>query len=76
MSEVKINLGVKGMTCNHCAASVREELEEIDSVNQVEVELKPEAISQVTVTSNGDVSDDALRDAITEAGYELVAIER
>lgn len=76
MSEVKISLGVKGMTCNHCAASVREELEEIDSVNQVEVELKPEAISQVTVTSNGDVSDDALRDAITEAGYELVAIER
>ncbi|MEQ4546759.1 heavy-metal-associated domain-containing protein, partial [Nocardioides kribbensis] len=31
---------VTGMTCGHCVASVTEELEEIDGVEQVEVTLE------------------------------------
>lgn len=76
MIETKIKLDVKGMTCEHCAASVREELEELGVTTAVNVHLNPEGISEVDVTLKGDVSDDALRDAVTEAGYETVAIER
>ena len=39
---------VTGMTCGHCAASVTEEITEIDGVEGVEVDVPT---GQVTVTS-------------------------
>jgi copper chaperone len=61
---------VKGMTCGHCVSSVTEEVGQIDGVQQVDVDLPT---GKVTVTSDAPVSEDAVRAAVTEAGYELVA---
>jgi copper chaperone len=73
-----INLEVKGMTCGHCVMSVKEELSEISGVDTVSVELATTegANSDVLVTTSGDVTDDALNDAIAEAGFELVSVSR
>lgn len=60
---------VTGMTCGHCAASVKEEIGEIAGVTEVAVDLPTGA---VTVTSEQPVELDAVRAAVTEAGYELV----
>lgn len=71
-----VELYVTGMTCGHCVASVTEELQEIPGVKNVEVILAKETPSKVTVLSDIALDDDALRDAVSEAGYELVDIRR
>lgn len=71
-----VELYVTGMTCGHCVASVTEELQEIHGVKNVEVVLSKETPSKVTVLSDVALDDDALRDAVSEAGYELVDIRR
>ena len=63
---------VEGMTCEHCVMSVTEELTELDGVSDVAVQLVPGGRSEVTVTSAGPVTTEALRDAVAEAGYEVV----
>ena len=63
---------VEGMTCEHCVMSVTEELTELDGVCDVAVQLVPGGRSEVTVTSDGPVTTEALRDAVAEAGYEVV----
>ena len=63
---------VEGMTCEHCVMSVTEELTELDGVSDVAVQLLPGGRSEVTVTSDGPVTTEALRDAVAEAGYEVV----
>lgn len=69
-------LHVKGMTCGHCVSSVTEEIGEIANVKNVAVKLDTEGVSKVLVVSDVLIDDGDFRDAIEEAGYELVAIER
>jgi copper chaperone len=60
---------VTGMTCAHCVASVTEEISGIDGVTGVAVDLPTGA---VTVTTDRPVDEADIRDAVEEAGYELV----
>ena len=59
---------VTGMTCEHCVRSVRAEVGAIDGVESVGVDL---ASGRVTVTGTG-FSDEQIRAAVDEAGYQLV----
>lgn len=59
---------VTGMTCQHCAASVREELSELAGVTDVDVALDTGA---VTVTSDQALNRDDVAAAVGEAGYQL-----
>ena len=59
---------VVGMTCDHCARSVGNEIRKIDGVEAVAVDLVTGA---VTVTSCGDVAPADVSSAVTEAGYAL-----
>jgi copper ion binding protein len=61
---------VEGMTCGHCATSVREEVAELDGVRSVDVDVDS---GRVTVTSDTPLTTDAVAAAVTEAGYRLVA---
>ncbi|MEU8686527.1 heavy-metal-associated domain-containing protein [Streptomyces sp. NPDC048611] len=56
---------VTGMTCEHCVASVTEEVSEVPGVSEVVVDL---AANSVTVHGT-DLDDSQLRAAIVEAGY-------
>ena len=58
-----INLEVKGMTCGHCVMSVTEEPSEISGVDTVSVDLATgeDQNSNVSVTTSGEVTDDASR---------------
>ena len=64
---------VEGMTCAHCVASVTEEVSAVAGVSSVDVELNAGGASVVRVVSDGVVSEDAVRDAVEEAGYTLAA---
>jgi len=63
---------VSGMTCEHCVASVTEELTELPGVGAVAVDLVPGEVSSVTVDSANELELEEVRAAIDEAGYELV----
>jgi len=60
---------VSGMTCEHCVASVTEELEEVAGVGRVSVDLGTGALS---VTSDRPLDAAVVRTAVEEAGYQLV----
>jgi copper chaperone len=59
---------VKGMTCSHCVQSVTQELSALPGVTDVQVDL---VSGGVTVASDAPLSDEAVRAAVDEAGYEL-----
>ncbi len=65
-------VGVAGMTCHHCVMSVTEEIGEIPGVTDVAVELNNGGTSQVTITADRPVTDEAIAAAVTEAGYAVV----
>ncbi|MEU6858203.1 heavy metal-associated domain-containing protein [Glycomyces sp. NPDC046736] len=60
---------VKGMTCGHCAGAVTEEISALPGVAKVDVALDT---GKVTVTSEAALEETAVREAVDEAGYELV----
>jgi copper chaperone len=59
---------VTGMTCGHCVASVTEEVQEVEGVQDVSVVLET---GTVTVTSTQGVDDAAVKAAVEEAGYQV-----
>lgn len=73
---VRTQVQINGMTCGHCVASVTEELEELSSVSGVDVQLVANGTSTATITSTAALDDAAIRTAIDEAGYDVVAISR
>ncbi|MCI2266980.1 heavy-metal-associated domain-containing protein [Sediminivirga luteola] len=60
---------VSGMTCGHCEMSVREEVQEITGVTDVEVSHET---GQLVVTSEAGVDSAAVVAAVEEAGYQAV----
>ena len=60
---------VSGMTCGHCVQAVTREVGALPGVETVDVDL---ATGAVRVTSEQPLSSEAVRDAVDEAGYELV----
>ena len=59
---------VVGMTCGHCVNSVTEEVSSVAGVTDVDVDL---ATGGLTVTSETEVDDAAVRAAVEEAGYQV-----
>ncbi len=59
---------VTGMTCGHCAQAVTTEISAITGVESVDVDVE----SGRVVVVGTDVTDDAVRAAVEEAGYAVV----
>lgn len=68
---MKKKILIEGMSCQHCVGHVKEALEGLDKVTSVEVSL--ENNWAIVETTN---SDDELKEAIEEEGYDVVKIER
>lgn len=60
---------VKGMTCGHCVNSVSSEVGALPGVDDVQVDL---TAGTVTIQSAATLDEQAVREAVDEAGYELV----
>jgi len=61
-----VTYSVPTIHCAHCAMSIREEVSEVEGVEDVAVDLETKV-----VTVQGHALDDAaLRAAIVDAGYE------
>jgi copper chaperone CopZ len=65
MSET-VTYSVPAIHCAHCAMSIREEVSEVEGVDDIAVDLD----TKVVTVSGNDLDDAAVRAAIVEAGYE------
>lgn len=60
---------VEGMMCQHCVAHVKKALEGVDGVAEALVDLDA---GTATVHLANEVPDETLKEAIVDAGYEVV----
>jgi copper ion binding protein len=60
---------VQGMTCGHCATSVKEEVGEVSGVRTVDVDV---ASGRVVVASDFDLNLEEVASAVETAGFHLV----
>jgi copper chaperone CopZ len=65
MSET-VTYTVPGIQCAHCGMSIREEVSEVEGVEDVGVDLD----AKVVTIRGRELSDERLRAAIEEAGYK------
>lgn len=64
----KVN--IEGMMCGHCVAHVEKALKGIEGIGDVKVSLEDKC-AEIT----GNVSDEDIKRAVTDAGYEVTGIE-
>ena len=68
---MKKTMMIEGMMCAHCSGRVEKALNAIDGVTaKVDLEAKTAHIQL-----SKEVSDETLKNAVTEAGYEVVGLE-
>jgi copper chaperone CopZ len=60
---------VRGMTCEHCRMAVSREVLQVEGVEGVDVDLYAGRI----IVSGGSVDHQAVRAAVDEAGYQVIA---
>jgi copper chaperone CopZ len=60
---------IRGMTCGHCVEPVSSELGRLPGVTDAQVDL---VAGTAAVTSDQPLDAQAVRDAVDEAGYEVV----
>jgi len=60
---------VSGMSCGHCEGAVSGEISELPGVSSVTAVAKT---GEVTVVSAAPLDESAVREAVDEAGFELV----
>ena len=65
---MKKTMTIKGMMCAHCVAHVEKALTALGVTAQVD-------LTSGTAVVTGDVSDEVLTKAVTDAGYEVVSIQ-
>ena len=70
--EVKMNsitIGVGGMMCKHCKAHVEEACKKVSNVIDAVASLEDK---NVTVTYQGEINVEAIKESIKQAGYDLL----
>jgi copper ion binding protein len=68
---MKKQINIEGMSCGHCVRHVEEALKEVAGVGTVQVNLQGK---NAVVEANDSVTDEALKAAVEEAGYDVTGI--
>lgn len=62
---------VEGMSCSHCSMAVTNALKELAGVTNVNVDLGSKKVE----VEGENLVDDQLKEAVEEAGYDVVEIK-
>lgn len=65
-------INIDGMHCMSCASRASKALSSVQGVEEVDIQLRK---NRAVVTVGANVTDQALKDAVNEAGYQAVSIE-
>lgn len=78
-----INVGVKGMVCASCTSKVEKRFKNKSEVESIKVSLgdrskDEKALGQVNLTlkEGAQLTDEVIKDLISNAGFEAISIER
>ena len=71
----EIVVTVNGMVCSFCAQGIKKTIEPMKGVQKVNPDLENKKVT-VTTDDTHAVPDEVLKEAITDAGYDVVKIER
>lgn len=71
-NKMKKTMMIEGMMCQNCVKHVFNALSKVEGVDSVEVDLDGK---KAEVALKDEVSDDVLKEAVTEAGYEVLDIK-
>lgn len=71
--QVQWTLGVEGMTCQGCAARIQANLSTVPGVYEASVSYEA---GKVTVSAAPAVTENALRKAVSDAGYTVKSVEK
>ncbi|HVK60439.1 MAG TPA: heavy-metal-associated domain-containing protein [Bdellovibrionales bacterium] len=76
MAQAKpITVQVKGMVCAFCAQGIEKKFKALSEIASVNVSLETKLV-KLDTKEGKDVPDDQIKKIITEAGYEVVKVER
>lgn len=70
-----IEVEVNGLVCAFCAQGIQKSLKKFPATEEVFVSLEHRLVA-VQLKDGQDIADEALRTAITDAGYTTVNIQR
>ncbi|HEY8363332.1 MAG TPA: copper ion binding protein [Tissierellaceae bacterium] len=68
---MKKTLIVEGMSCSHCEMAVKKAVGALAGVKSVEVDLKTKKVE----VEGENLNDNLIKEAIEEAGYDVVEIK-
>lgn len=65
-------INIEGMACNHCVMAVKNALSKLSGVKEVKVDLS----NKTAIVEGESLSDDILVEAIEDAGYDVISIDK
>lgn len=68
---MKKTIKIEGMSCMHCVGAVEKALNAVAGVQNVNVDLDNKV---ATVYVDGSITDEILREAIEDQGYDVISI--
>ena len=68
------SFSVTGMSCGHCEAAVRSELAELAGIEAIDVSAASGSLT-VTLSEGADLPDQAIVEAVDEAGYQAERVQ-
>ncbi|MHC1721451.1 MAG: heavy-metal-associated domain-containing protein [Clostridiaceae bacterium] len=69
---MKKKIKINGMSCEHCIKRVKNAMEEIEGVSNVQIDLSS---GVALFDATDDVKDGDIKYAVEDAGYDVVNIE-
>ena len=72
INDMKKTIKIEGMMCGHCEMHVKKALEALDGVTNAEVSHKA---GTAIVTTEKEISDDILKQAVVDQGYQVIDIQ-
>ncbi|MCO5144450.1 MAG: heavy-metal-associated domain-containing protein [Oligoflexia bacterium] len=74
-SAKEISVQVNGMVCSFCAQGIEKSFSKLPEVSSIKVSLETKLVS-LNTKDDKDLDDSKIKELITDAGYEVVKIER
>jgi Cu2+-exporting ATPase len=69
---IKKTVKIEGMMCEHCAAAVKNALEELDGIESAEVSVKD---GSAVIEMSKNVDSEKIKKAIEDRDYKFISIE-
>lgn len=70
-----ITVQVKGMVCAFCAQGIEKKFKSLPEISTVKVSLETKKVD-LDIKDGKDVTDEQIKKIVSEAGYDVVNIER